>query len=264
MNRFFSLTLLALLWPASLLAANCGYEDDPRLSSEQVGELLQAIASGQPIEPVNMKIGTYLLLGDKSRELLEPHLAMQGADCKPVIAIDGELMGQASISFEEFYRTMAQAIHEDRPQVAKQLFNRVRVAPMNVEQIQELFAMLPYPGSYGIKVRDRMQEIFPQYLNTLPPDRELKNPLAEGRPQDYVMFRLFQLFGGTLQLEHGCGPYALSEKFYHTEFTTNILSGQVKLLSVRTEPFAHMMYSLGHSLTQDLENPILFHLKNCQ
>lgn len=263
MKRFFIFVLITLLWPISLLAANCSYEDDARLSN-QMEELLQAIDSGQQVEPVRMRVGTYLLLGDKSRQLLEPHLTMHGVDCKPIGAMDGELMGRATIPFEEYYRTMAQAIHENRPQVAKQLFSRVRAAAMTVEQIQELFGMMPYPGSHGVEVRDRMQKIFPQYSRTLPPDRVLKDPFAEGRPQDYVMFRLFQLFGGTLALEHDCGPYILNEKFYRTKATYKTTVSEVNLLSIRKKPFVHMMYSLGYNLTQDGENPILFHITNCQ
>ena len=258
--KIFIATLASQFWLSAAQAPACDYSDDPRLSSDQVPALLKALMAGESVPEIRIRVGTYLQLGEGSRRLLEPHLFMQDSNCDPVSFMDGELLGRAVIPFEEYYRVMAQAIHDDRPQVAKQLFSRVRAAPMSVQEIQELFGQLPYSGTYGLPVRERMQAIFPRFATTLPLDRELADPLDDGRPQDYAMFKLYQVFGGALRLDQGCGPYPLAEQFYRTERVTGLF-GERDVLMVRRKPFMHMMRALGQSVTQTDE--LNYRMNNC-
>lgn len=258
--RIKILSLACLVWLVSFTAVACEYADDPRLSKEQLPELVQALVAGQPVPPVRIRVGTYLQMGEKSRHLLEPHLAMFDANCAPVGFFEGELLGRAVIPFEEIYRVMAQAIHDDRPNVAKQLFANARAAPISVAQMQKLFSLLPYSGSHGLQVRERMQEVFPQFTRQLPLDKELADPLKDGRPQDYAMFKLFQIFGGRLLLDQQCGPYRLDESFYSTERVKGLL-GEHDVQIVRREPFLHMMRAMGHSVSK--VDAISYRIINC-
>ncbi len=241
-------TAACLLWLAApaASASTCDYADDVRLSAEQAPALIQELIAGRPVPPVKIRVGSYLLLGEQTRELLEPHLSMHDANCAPVGFLGGELLGRPVIPFEEYYRVMAQAIHDNRPDIAKRLFSSARAAPMTVQQIQELFGMLPYPGTYGIETRDRMQAIFPQFARTQPADRALADPLKDGRPQDYAMFKLFQVFGGTLVLDQGCGPYELDPSFVRTEK----VFGRDRQIA-RSEPFRHLMRALGFGISRE-------------
>lgn len=258
--RIKTLSLACVVWLASFVAAACEYADDPRLSHEHLPELIEALVAGQPVPPVRVRVGTYLQMGEKSRKLLEPHLAIFDANCAPVAFFEGELLGRAVIPFEEFYRVMAQAIHTDRPDVAKQLFTNARAAPITVTEMQKLFSMLPYSGSHGLQVRQRMQEVFPQFSRKLPLDKELADPLKDGRPQDYAMFKLFQVFGGKLILDQQCGPYTLDESFYRTERVKSLF-GEHDVQTVRREPFLHMMRAMGHSVSK--VDAISYRIVNC-
>lgn len=252
--------LILALWLISLAVNACQYADDSRLSAEHMPTLLQELVAGRPVPPVQIRVGTYLQLGERSRDLLEPHLQMFDANCSPVAFLGGELLGRAVIPFEEFYRVMAQAIHEDRPSLAKRLYARARVAPMSVGEIQRLFGMLPYQGSHGLQTRARMQEIFPQYARALPLDRDLSDPLKDGRPQDYAMFRLFQIFGGEVKLDQRCGPYTLDEMFYRTEKVPTVF-GEREAQIVRREPLLHMMRAMGHGVSA--VDTLNYRITNC-
>lgn len=243
--------LACLLWLVSFVVHACNYVDDPRLSSEQQAALFKALINGETVSPIRIRIGTYLQLGERSRKLLEPHLEVVDINCSPVGGVDGELLGRAVISFEEFYKVIAQAIKDDRPDIAKQMFTQVRVAPMTVTEVQRMFGQLPYAGSHGVKTRERMQEIFPQFARVLPLDKELIDPLLDGRPQDYSMFKLFQVFGGTLLFDQGCGPYELDKAFYRTEKYKSLFGGEGEALIVRREPFLHMMRAMGYKVAKD-------------
>ncbi len=244
--RAQAIFLASLVWLASLAVQACDYVDDPRLSIEQLPALLQALKAGQSVPPVQIRVGTYLQLGERSRKLLDPHLEMFDVNCSPIGAVEGELLGHAVIPFEEFYRVMAQAVHDERPNIAKVLFAQVRAAPITVAEMQAMFSQLPYPSSHGLQARERMQIIFPQFSRALPLDKELTDPLKDGRPQDYAMFKLFQIFGGELLLDQGCGPYPLDKAFYRTEKIPGVFDEQI----VRREPFIHMMRAMGYGVSQ--------------
>lgn len=253
---------LAFLWSSilalvSIAVEACEYIDDPRLSSDKMPGLIQELVSGQSISPIKISVGTYLFLGERSRNLLEPHLQMFDVNCAPVGVFEGELMSRAVITFEEFYRTMAQAIYEDRPDIATQLFQQVRVAPITVSEMQSMFRALPYPNTHGVEVRERMQKIFPQFSRKIPRDNELIDPLKDGRPQDYAMFKLFQVFGGELTLDQGCGPYKLNSIFYRSEK----LYGKRDFHLVQRAPFLHMMRAMRFSVSKIDE--LSYNINNC-
>lgn len=235
-----------MLWLAIPVANACEYVDDARMSDEQFPGLAQELIAGKPVKPVQIRVGTYLQLGEQSRQLLEPHLTMHDVNCAPVAFFDGELLGRPVIPFEEYYRVMAQAIHDDRPDVAKSLFGLARAAPLTVQQVQSMFSMMPFPGTHGLQTRERMQEIFPQFKRTPPLDKHLSDPLKDGRPNDYAMFKLFQVFGGGLVLDKGCGPYELNPSLIRTE---RVFGRDVQF--ARREPFHHMMGALGYRINRE-------------
>lgn len=245
MKNWISVAAACLLFSAPIVSA-CTYADDPRLSDERLPALIHDLVAGADVPPIQTQVGTYLLLGEQSRELLEPHLRIVDVQCQSVAVFNGELLSRPTISFEEYYRVMAQAIHDDRPDVAKRLYSHVTVAPMTVAEVQELFGKMPYPGTHGVEVRDRMQAIFPRFATALPADRQLADPLQDGRPQDYAMFKLFQVFGGQLLLDKGCGPYEVDDSFVRTE---KVLGRERKV--VRRKPFEHLIGAMGHPFSRD-------------
>lgn len=250
MKPFLTFVTFALCL-ASSLAHACDYSDDTRLSGDQWPALLEMLSKGHSVPPVRIRVGTYLKLGETSRKLLEPHLSMFDVNCNPVSFKDGELLSRPVIPFEEFYQVMAQAIQDDRPQVAQELFKNARVAPMNVKEVQKLFGMLPYPGTGGLAVREKMQYVFKRNLSTARPlDKELHDPLRDGRPVDYTMFKLFMVFGGTLRLDKGCGPYSLDERFYRRERIAGLLGNERDVLVANPKPFLHIMRALGQDVTR--------------
>lgn len=243
-----------------VLAVGCEYRDDLRLSDEKIAELVSSIANGDSVPPVSMRVGTYLKMGPRSRTLLEPHLQIVDVTCSPVVFFDGELLSQAVIPFEEFYRVMAYAIHEDRPDLAKRLFSKARVAPKTVSEIQALFAKLPYKGTFGVRTRDKMTLIFPMYQEFPPKAADLKDPLKDGRPSDYTMIKLFRVYGGELLLDRGCGPYELDPHFYKSK-RVKTLFGEKDVVVARREPFVHLMKTMGQQVTR--EDRTTFRIKNC-
>lgn len=255
MKNFF----LALIC-VPMLAFGCEYADDPRLNNEQLPALVTSIASGNPVAPIRVRVSTYLRMGERSQSLLEPHLQIFDVNCSPVAFFEGELLSRAVIPFEEFYRVMAYAIKHDQPDLAKSLFSKVRVAPMEVEEVQTLFGKLPYEGAFGVSVRKQMTAIFPMYDELYPAESDLRDPLKDGRLKDYAMIKLFRVFGGELTLNNGCGPYELHERFYKTERVQGFF-GERDVVVVRREPTAHLMQTLGYSVVR--ADRITFRIKNC-
>ncbi|WP_417522247.1 hypothetical protein [Marinobacter sp.] len=222
--------------------------------------LVSSLANGDSVPPVSVRVGTYLKMGPRSRTLLEPHLQILDVTCSPVVFFDGELLSQAVIPFEEYYRVMAYAIHEDQPGIAKRLFSKARAAPKTVSEIQTLFAKLPYKGAFGVTTRDQMISIFPMYQEFPPKDADLKDPLKDGRLKDYAMIKLFRVYGGELLLDRGCGPYELNPRFYKSK-RVNTLFGEKDMVVVRREPFVHLMKTMGQQVTR--EDRTTFRIKNC-
>lgn len=239
------ISLACMLSLVSLAAEACDYVDDPRLSSSQMPGLVQAMAAGETVPPVKIRVGTYLMLGERSRSLLEPHLVMFDVNCSPVGGFEGKLLTNAVIPFEEFYRVMAQAIHDDRPDRAKQLFQQVSVSPITHKEMQKLFGQLPYPGTHGLPVFERMQKIFPQFKKILPLDEELIDPSTDGRAKDYVMLKLFRVFGGELLIDQGCKKLELDKRFYKVIRVKSLFMGEHDEYLIRKEPINHMLRAMG-------------------
>ncbi|MBS9405449.1 hypothetical protein KG088_17735 [Halomonas sp. TRM85114] len=242
------------------LALGCEYGDDPRLSNAQMPALVEAIANEETIPPIPVRISTYLQMGERSLALLEPHLKIHDVTCSPVAFFEGELLSQATIPFEEFYRLMATAIHEDRPGLAKHLFSKVRAASKTVAEIQQLFSQLPFEGAYGVSTRDRMTSIFPMYQDFPPRAEDLEDPLRDGRLKDYTMIKLFRVFGGEILFDRGCGPYELDQRFYKSK-KVKTLFGEKTAVVARQEPFIHLMRTMGHQVSRD--GRTTFFINNC-
>lgn len=257
--------VLISLWVSVLILISitveaCEYGDDPRLSSDKMPELVQQLISGQSVSAIKIRVGTYLFMGEHSRNLLEPHLQMFDVHCAPVGVFKGELMSRAVIPFEEFYRLMAQAIYEDRPDIAKQLFQQVRAAPITIAQMQDMYRALPYPNTHGVEMRERMQKIFPQFEKARPFNNELKDSLKDGRPQDYAMFKLYQVFGGELKFDQGCGPYKLNDSFVRIEKFKRE-AGEKDITLVHRMPFLHMMNAMGY-IAHEIDS-LTYHIQDC-
>ncbi|MEQ3724499.1 hypothetical protein [Alcanivorax sp.] len=255
MKYFF---LLVAFLP--VIALGCNYIDDPRLSNENMPSLIESIQEGKSVPPVLVRVSTYLQMGERSLELLEPHIQMHDINCSPVAFYEGELLSRAVIPFEEYYRLMAEAIHANRPSLAKNIYSRVSVAPKSVSDIQDLFSKLPYEGSYGVSVREKMYSIFPLYAELPPKDKDLPDPLESGREKDYAMIKLFKVFGGDVLLGRGCGPYELNENFYR-EAIVNSMFGRRKVYVVRHKPFVNMMKTMGYDVLK--EGKITFYVGSC-
>lgn len=255
MKYFF---LLVTFLP--VIALGCDYIDDPRLSNENMPSLIESIKEGESVPPVLVRVSTYLQMGERSLKLLEPHIQMHDINCSPIAFYEGELLSQAVIPFEEYYRLMAKAVHQDRPGLAKKLYSKASAAPKTVREIQELFSMLPYEGAYGVSTRERMSSVFPFYSELPPKAEDLSDPLEGGREKDYAMIKLFKVFGGDIHLDKGCGPYELIEEFYREEIVDSIL-GKRKVSVVRHKPFVNMMKTMGFDVSR--EGSITFFVGSC-
>jgi len=204
---FFSMLTLPIFVQA------CEYGDDPRLEKDPAA-LVQAIRSGQDTGQIRMTLATYLGMGANTRKLFGDNVLISSLDCKPIGVLDGEIVGIALMPFESFYRAMARAIRKNKPGVAKTLMIHGRVAAMPVEQYVDMFAKLPFERTGGVKVRNQMMQIFPA-ASRLPPQPEwLKDKAKRGRMDDYTMARLFNIFGGQLEMNQNCTVYEMSKKFY--------------------------------------------------
>ncbi|MDQ6962822.1 MAG: hypothetical protein Q9M28_09925 [Mariprofundaceae bacterium] len=237
------LLLCILIYPT--LSSACKYGDDPRLETDAAA-LVQAIHSGQETGQIRMTLATYLGMGPKSRSLFGDQVLISSLDCKPVGTLDGEIVGTATMPFEAFYRAMARAIRKNQPAVAKQLMRHGRVAPMPIEQYVDLFGLLPYKRSGGLKVRDQMNKIFPA-AGRLPPEESwLKDQSKQGRMDDYTMARLFNVFGGQLTMNKNCGPYTLSSQFYTVVQMKGLFGGIQDRYVTRQDP-VQIMLMIMHS-----------------
>ena len=256
MNRIIALCLCC--FPQFLWA--CDYGDDPRLEKDAAA-LIQAIRSGKETGQINMTLATYLGMGPKSRALFGEQIRISSKDCKPVGVLDGDIIGTASMPFEDFYGAMARAIRKDQPAVAKVLMAHGKVAPMPVEQYVNLFGQLPYERTGGLKVRETMYKIFPA-AGRLPPKKSaLKDKSQQGRIEDYSMARLFKIFGGQLNLNKGCGQYVLAENFYTVVQVKSLLGGMHDRYIFRKEPVHIMLNIMGLDIV--FNNKINYKIKGC-
>jgi len=245
MLRCVVLSLLLLCVPMYSWA--CEYGDDPRLESDAAA-LVQAIRSGEETSQIRMTLGTYLGMGKRTKALFGDQVLITSMDCKPIGVFEGDIMGIVMMPFEGFYKAMARAIRKDQPAVAKQLMAHARVAAMPVEQYVDLFGLLPFERTGGLLVREKMKRIFPA-AGRYPPQKEwLKDPLQQGRMDDYTMARLFRLFGGQLEMDKNCGPYTLSQKFYSVEQVKTLFGGMQDRIFARQEPAALMLQVMGSAV----------------
>jgi len=254
------LLLICMMLCLPAMAWACDYGDDPRLEKDP-GALIKVIQSGQESGQIRMTLATYLGLGPNTRKLFGDNVLITSMDCKPTGVLDGEIVGTATMPFEDFYRAMARAIRKNRPVAAKQLMVHGRVAAMPVEQYVDLFARLPFERTGGLKVRNQMKKIFPA-LSRLPPRPEwLKDKAKQGRMDDYTMARLFNIFGGQLDMGRGCGPFAMSKKFY-TVVQVQGLFGRVHDRYVtRPDPVRYMLMIMNSDA--QFTDAIHYTIKGC-
>ncbi|MDQ7003711.1 MAG: hypothetical protein Q9N67_01770 [Ghiorsea sp.] len=192
--------------------AGCVYGDDPRMESDVRG-LIKSIQSGQETSPIRMTLGTYLGMSPKTRAAFGELITITSKACNPVSVFDGEVIGRVTIPFEEYYRTLSRAIRKDRRDIFVGLKKNARVAPMSVEAYVDLFGKLPFLRTGGLKVRNRMKQLFPDAGKLKPEEDWLEDPTIHGRMEDYTMARLYYIWGGSIVLNKGCGPYELPKQF---------------------------------------------------
>lgn len=232
--------LLLILLLAPVLSWACDYGDDSRLESDPTA-LVKAIQSGQETGQVRMTLATYLGMGKNTRKLFGDRVLISSMDCKPIGVLEGEIVGIATMPFKEFYGAMARAVRKNRPTVAKQLMAHGRVAPMPVEQYVDMFTQLPFERTGGLKIREQIKKIFPA-AGRLPPQAAwLKDKAIQGRMDDYTMARLFNTFGGQLEMNRGCGPYAMSNKFYSVMQVKGLFGGVRDRYVTRQDPVRIML-----------------------
>jgi len=252
--------LLLFLLFAPVFSWACEYGDDPRLENNPTA-LVKAIQSGQETGQIRMTLATYLGMGPKTRELFADQVLISSLDCKPVGVLEGEVVGIASMPFEEFYRAMARAVRKNRPAVAKQLMAHGRVASMPVEQYVDMFSQLPFERTGGMKVREQMKNIFPA-VGRLPPQKAwLKDKSMQGRMDDYTMARLFNVFGGQLDMNSSCGPYAMSDKFYSVVQVKGLFGGVHDRYVTRQDPVRIMLMIMNSDAV--FTDAIHYTLKGC-
>jgi len=236
MHRLLLLCLLCI----PLLSQACEYGDDPRLEKDPAA-LVQAIRSGQETGQIRMTLATYLGMGANTRKIFGDQVLITSMDCKPVGVFEGEVVGIATMPFEAFYRAMARAIRKNQPSVAKKLMVHGRAAAMPVAQYVDLFGKLPFPRTGGIKVRNQMLQVLPA-AGRLPPQAAwLADPAKQGRMDDYTMARLFHLFGGQVRMDQGCGPFAMSNKFYNIVQVQSMFGGVHDRYVTRPDPIRYML-----------------------
>lgn len=237
----------------------CNYGDDVRLENNPV-QLVRTLIQGEDVGRITLTLGSYLKLKENSRQLLEEHLRIISVDCSYSSVYGGEIIGQVEIPFEEFYRTMAWAIQTDKPGAARKLMAHAEAAPMSIETYIELFGKLPFERTGGLKTRQRMKTIFPLHKELPPGKNELKDPVKQGRWDDYTMARFYNIFGGNLLLDNDCGPYRMQRRFYQ-EKTVNTPLGQSNIIIARHDPVRYMLAIMGYSIT--FTDKLTYYIKGC-
>jgi len=239
----------------------CEYGNDPRLEDDPIA-LIKAIRSGQEKGQIRMTLPTYLGMGRKSQKIFGEYAQITSLDCKPIGVLDGEVIGVASMEFEEFYRAMARAIRKNQPNVAKKLISHGKVSPISISQYLELFGRLPYKKTGGLNIRQKMEKIFPA-VNRLPPQPSwLKDQAKQGRMADYAMARLWSVFGGQLKMDRQCGPYEIPEKFYTVVQVRGLLGGVHNRYVTRQDAVVIMLKIMGLEIT--FTDKINFTINSCR
>jgi hypothetical protein len=206
----YGLFLVLLL--VAPLGWSCNYADDAELLNDPV-KIIQAVQENRLDRKLSLTLSSYLSLLPKSLALLEPHLKVIDINCKLIGVFEGDVIGDGVVSFEEYYRVMARAIQRDDPVMGKNIYLHLKTAPMTLHDFQELYGVLTFAGSGGLEVRDRIKSVFKQHKEFLPSHDDLRDPLIDGRKEDYIMAALFRVFGGTLKLSNACEPYEIHPKF---------------------------------------------------
>ena len=238
---------------------SCKYGDDVRLENNPA-HLVRALIEGKEVERITLTLGSYLKLKEKSRQLFEEHLGIISADCTYASVFEGDVIGQVEIPFEDFYRTMAWAIQTDNPGAARKLMAHARAASINIDVYIELFGKLPYERTGGLKIRQRMKTIFPLYEELPPRKSQLKDPVEQGRWDDYTMARFYKIFGGDLLIGNNCGPHKLLPRFYQ-ENTVNSPLGQHNIITARHDPTRYMLAIMGYNIT--FVDKLTYSIKGC-
>ena len=237
----------------------CKYDDDIRLENDPV-QLVRTLIQGEDVGRITLTLGNYLKLKEKSRQLFEEHLRIISVDCSYISVYEGEIIGQVLIPFEEFYRTMAWAIQTDRPGVAKKLMAHAKAAPMSIEPYMELFGRLPYERTGGLEIRQRMKTIFPLH-EVLPPGKsQLRDPVEQGRWEDYTMARFYKIFGGALLNGNDCKSYQLHSRFYKEQIVNGSL-GKHRIIIARPDPTRYMLAIMGYNIT--FTDKLTYSIKGC-
>ena len=252
----FWLTII-LLTP--IYCWGCKYGDDVRLENNPV-QLVRTLIQGEDVGRITLTLGNYLKLKEKSRQLFEEHLRIISVDCSYISVYEGEIIGQVVIPFEEFYRTMAWAIQTDRPNGAKKLMAHARAAPMSIESYMELFGRLPYERTGGLEIRQRMKTIFPLHEELPPSKSQLRDPVEQGRWEDYTMARFYKIFGGDLLNGNDCVSYQLHSRFYEEQIVNSLL-GEHRIIIARPDPTRYMLALMGYNIT--FTDKLTYSIKGC-
>jgi len=256
-----SICLLLYILCFPIWGVACEYGNDPRIEND-LPALLKDIQNGKQTSPIRMTIGTYLGMSKQTRKAFGELITISSLACNPVSVFEGDVIGTVTIPFEEYYRTVARAIRKNRPESFHALVKHAQVENMDVETYVDLFGELPFPKSGGLKVRNRMKQLFPEAGHYDPKKESLKDPTIYGRMEDYTMARLFKAWGGQLILNKGCGPYALSPKFYtdqhYTDFSRHdrvrrISSKNQPLIMIRVQDMSAKFIDVSH-----------YNIENCQ
>jgi len=226
MKKILLLWMMCSFFPLSSVWA-CEYGDDPRIESDVLG-LMESIKLGKENAPIRMTIGTYLGMSPKTRLAFGEYITISSMACNPVSVFAGEVNGKVTIPFEEYYRAVARSIIKNRQDMFEELKKHASVAPMPVEEFIDLFGKMPFSKTGGIKVRDRMKQLFPDAGDLNPKAEWLEDAATHGRMEDYTMARLFKIWGGELTLNKGCGPYTLSQQFYASKEYKNPFTGKTQ------------------------------------
>lgn len=90
----------------------CSYGDDSRLK-EQPRETLQALASGEEIEPLQVTLRTYLNASDSVQTLLKRNMYIASMECNQVYLFKDDLIGHPVLPYEEFLSILLSKLEQD-------------------------------------------------------------------------------------------------------------------------------------------------------
>src|SRR5690554_3486144 len=131
----------------------CG-EDDPRYA--RIVPVLKAIQAGEPIEPLQTSLETYMTLNNKVRTLLGDNIYISSPDCSEQPLFDGELTGKINVPFNDIWRSINDSLRSNNQEALLFVVNNTRATPestlgivsmaqpvhLDDEQLRKLFSVI--------------------------------------------------------------------------------------------------------------------------